>query len=387
MNKRVLKLLSWFITCSLFVASMPQSILYASDVSGCQETYVNEQVAEDITELIPEQATLYVESELDSIMLMVRHWAEALNIDKDKLGEVYVGDPYFICDLDTSESNEIYFYPIINSGNDQIVCVVSLLGTVDGWTYSVDTEMVELLEDVDYTENQTIFYESDDCIFADNYESVESLDHIGNAECENFSEKTFDEKVDVIHEKMLNVQKVDTDVQVESNLEAYTPGYTKNAKANVLTLYNPQSQGTLPICWAASVATIVNYIKGKKISAKAVCRREKTGYVGANIDTKQKALKDYGVRYSKNRDYQIGWTTIKSNIDAKKPIAVSSFTSDGKRAHAVTAYAYVTAGTTKYVAIWNSGSNSVQTFKYQKSGSCYSYNNATFFWKATLSAK
>ncbi len=71
MNKRVLKLLSWFITCSLFVASMPQSILYASDVSGCQETYVNEQVAEDITELIPEQATLYVESELDSIMLMV----------------------------------------------------------------------------------------------------------------------------------------------------------------------------------------------------------------------------------------------------------------------------------------------------------------------------
>ena len=387
MNKSVLKLFSWFMICSLFVTNMSQSILYAADNNGYQETYVGEQETEDITDLVPEQATLYVESELDSIMLMVKHWAEAMNIDKEKLGEVYVGEPYFICDLDTNESDEIYYYPIILSKTDQIVCVVSLLGTIDGWTYSVDTEMVELLEDVDYTENQTIFYESDDCIFADNCESVESLNNIGNAECENFSEKTLDEKVDVIYEKMQNVQKIDTDVQVESNLEAYTPGYTKDAKSNFLTLHNPQGQGTLPICWAASVATIVNYIKGKNISAKAVCRKEKTGYKGAGIDTKKKALSDYGVKYNKNRDYQIGWTTIKSNIDAKKPIAVSSFTSDGERGHAVTAYAYFSVGTGKYVAIWNSGNNSIQTFKYQKTGSCYSYNNATFIWKATLSAK
>lgn len=102
----------------------------------------------------------------------------------------------------------------------------------------------------------------------------------------------------------------------KSTLEGYMPSYNLDRTSGsdvgrICSLYNAQGQGNLPICWAATVATIVNYRLGTSHTAKDVCDLEGTGYKAASIDVKKAALKDYGLTYKKQTSNYLGLKLFK----------------------------------------------------------------------------
>lgn len=157
-----------------------------------------------------------------------------------------------------------------------------------------------------------------------------------------------------------------------------------------MKLYNAKGQGNYGMCWAASVATIVNYLKGNNITAKQVCNKMGIGYnEGGTINDKQKALKKYSINYNHINQSTISWSKVKSNVNNKKPIAISASANSGKNWHAVTIIGYQNYKVNDYIVIWNSGLNGgnggSQVIYYYNKYTTFQYGGSSYTWVKTLS--
>lgn len=144
----------------------------------------------------------------------------------------------------------------------------------------------------------------------------------------------------------------------------YTPEFL-NTASNVVVcgLFNQQGQGKYGLCWAASVATIVNYRNGTAYTAKNVADRMGIEYnTGGTLENASLALNLYGVMYKAIYN-QISWTLVKKNIDQKRPIYVAA-TSSGN-GHAVACFGYKVNNQKKYVYFWNPGTQSTSIVLYK----------------------
>ncbi|MCM1159149.1 MAG: hypothetical protein NC300_11555 [Bacteroidales bacterium] len=348
-----------------------------------------ELVYENIEKNIPQNATEYVRNNLEDIISIALYYAKDLGMEKIEKENAEIGMPYVIYELDNSNPDEIYYYPIIDKKNNKIALMVTVVGTLDGWSHTIDTTMVDELNAIKYNTDNYIFYKCEDTIVADNAEKEQILTGDIDSKCARFAKKDFEDKVDIISKKMNNYEKVDVDIVEKTSIEAYAPSFSTNAdNSKILKMHNAACQGSKPTCWACSVATIVNYRRGTELFGMDVCEAMNRKPGGASIYVKQKALKKYGLNYSIIRKKQLSWSLLCSNIDSKWPVAISSFTSDGKKGHAVTAYGYRKQGENKYVVIWNSsGAGVIQIMQYKKGGSTYTFNQNTFIWKKSLSYK
>lgn len=349
-----------------------------------------EIVSEKINENIPESATRYVQNNLYEIVSVALYYYDEIGMEKIKKENAILGEPYVIYELDNSVQDEIYYYPILDKQDGDIILNVTVMGTEEGWNYCIDTNMVDELNKITY-DNNYIFYKHEDTLIAEDGNSEYILSGKTDTECKIFSGQDFEEKVDVISEDMEKYKKVNTDVRTKTFIEEYSPGFQENTKnSKLLKLYNAKGQGQKNTCWACSVATIVNYIKGRNITGSEVCKTMKRSESGASITVKQAALRKYGISYDKLKYNQLSWNNLCKNIDSKKPVALSSFTSDGKSGHSVTAHGYKKMNNKKYVLFWNSwGAGSNQIMQYKENGCTYSspQSNKVFVWKYSLSNK
>ena len=322
----------------------------------------------EIADNIPDEINLFAEKNYkDLIEASIPYYPE---LTSDNVDEYKLQDAYVVYDYDDTNP-EIYYYPISLDG--KIVMVLSAVNTSEGITISGSEEMVEGLNRIDYVFNSdsVVFYENENSIKAENENGkflIEELDDASGKEVSeerDFASLELKEKIDIVAESaestgsqnIEHIQKLSEYVQIE---EAYSPSFSSNTSTNkTCKLYNAQGQGDLPICWAASVATIVNYRKGTSITAKNVCDKMDTGYVGVNIDKKKSALAKYGLSYKKTES-QLSSSKIKTNINNKYPIAASTFDSSGS-GHAVTVYGWSMPSVTDFIIIWNSGTSSSQT--------------------------
>ncbi len=98
-------------------------------------------------------------------------------------------------------------------------------------------------------------------------------------------------------------------------------------------------QGNKNLCWAACVATIVNFKKSLYLTAEDVADKMGIAYMqGAGADEIKAALASYGLNYSLYYS-QLGWSTVKSKINRETPF-VMVIDADVNLAHAILAYGY-----------------------------------------------
>ncbi len=330
------------------------------------------RITKNITERIPKSATQFVHQNYKEIIDVVMLHIDQFNVESSNLIDLKLGNPYVIYDLDIDKQDEIYFYPVLK--DHTVVLVISIMGTTNGWNLSANEDMVSKLNKISYDKMDYIFYESNGNIVAENSEVFSVLSGQENQLCHNFKSFDFNHKIELISSRIKEFVKTDTSIKIDPNI--------KHLEKATLTLYNQQGQGSYGMCWAASVATIINYLKRTNITAMNVCDREGVGYdEGGDISLKQKALLDYGIYYDYVLYRQASWSEITKNIDNGKPLAASSHYSS-ERFHAVTIYGYQMFSTNDYITIWNSGLNSgaggSQIIYYNPLGSTFDYGNATY---------
>ena len=230
---------------------------------------------------------------LDAIMYANEHYKEVdMGYDDLKLGS-----PFVMYEIGESVQDEIYYFPLIDS-NDNIVFVMNVIGTTKGWCASFSDEWVDELQKLDVLASDANIFKFGDILYTRNNISVNSSsEDTSNSQLKNILSFSTDKRF----------VKVDTEhisITDENIKDKYTPSINVVSNdSKQCVLYNKKGQGNYGLCWAASVATICNYLNGSNITAKNVADEMNIGYEeGAWLYDAQRALNAYGVVYNNYND-------------------------------------------------------------------------------------
>ena len=276
--------------------------------------------------------------------------------------EILLGNPYIVYNF-SEYQDEVYYYPLIVDG--KIAAVLGVIGTDWGYTYEIsyDCGLIELLEEMDYLNNDCIFYTMDGELYYESENGVNaepvitmgySTVQMPDADELAFAAMSFEEKQSVVTDKLDSFRYVDT-----QSFDGNEPVDMKYGAMKAITLRKPQSQYAYNMCWACVVATIVNTLNWTSYTGYDVCNRMGIGFnTGAEIEEIRTALSYYGINYKKTAD-ALGWDKIKQNIDAGYPIAMIMnpyYATSDSIGHSITLYGYNQTSKNKYIEIWNSQS-------------------------------
>lgn len=289
--------------------------------------------------------------------------------------ELELGNPFVVYD-DAEVQDEVYYFPLVDKSGS-IKKMMSVIGTTDGWTCAFSSEWIDevknnigdrtideyyMTSDRLYSEKEILKYENKDLdlkrIIADKRRGLKCL-----------------RKIDI---KRIQALRIDSPAK-------YSPGFKHNSeRSKQLKLYNEKGQGREGLCWAASTATIINYLNGTNIHPRTIADVEGIPYDnGGYIEDAVDAMSKYRVVY-KAHGGPSSIEIVKFNIKNKRPLFVYS-TSGIHSGHAVTCYGYDHPNGQPYVYLWNPGENSGSgdciKVKFLTTGTTFPYNNKVFAWK------
>ena len=345
--------------------------------------------SETISEInIPQEASEYANTHIAGLVDAVELYADNYDLSTNQLTNIYIGSPFVIYEVLQFAQDEIYYYPVYDK-NQELIAVLSVMGTTDGWCVSMSQEWVSDLRTLAPSNSAYLFYKIGDDLYVENSLIKYHIDGSNEVEDNSFSRKSYIEKKNIIFDISSKFRKADMENVDFSLLDTYTPSFSTNTSSSkICSLYKKRGQGSLNVCWAASVATICNYRRGTNYTATGIADDMNISYdAGASIEVAQSALSMHEVSYSnlnKNSNSKMTWSTLKRNINGYLPVYVSAKISGS--GHAVVAYGYstTTAGT-NYVILWNPGTANSITVEFKSSGTTFAYSNKTWTWTHSLS--
>lgn len=224
--------------------------------------------------------------------------------------------------------------------DDQCVGVVHL-DSSENFVLSSDTTIYDAVFTLE--PDQYILYVTDGVYYAESDDAVIILGTTGFVVSRNavFSDLTFDEKVTEINtygnysmEPVSSVVNEWFAVSTGVSARAVVPGLQEE----ICDITDFVDQGNYGLCWAACVATIVNYKKNLSLTAINVADRVGIGYDdGANIIEITDALGEYGLTYSYNAG-KAPWSNSKAKLQADRPFIIALTSEIG--GHALTVYGF-----------------------------------------------
>lgn len=339
---------------------------------------------------VPNEVKDYVKDNFENFIYVAKDFQQYSTYQIDDESKLSIGDPYIVFRPNEIQ-DEVYYYPIINKNEGRILFIVGIIGTENGYTYEINDNMVNDLNKADYVNGNCVIYKYGDGIYVENRKEEifngSYKDVVANQEDITFGNLSFENKVSKINEKVKELKKASPKIwkSEEELLESKLKGS--------LSLRIPMGQYGYNMCWASSVATIVNYIQTyQTVTPFDVCNRMGIGFnTGGNVYDVNSALNAYNVYYGMIRSSSLGWYELKDNINGNKPICLGASNQNNPYApnHAVTIYGYSgTSGSTNNVLIWdsalNSGNGGYNTFSYN-GNSFTSANGIAYVWDRTVS--
>lgn len=347
--------------------------------------YANSGKAVSMTDYIqiPKSVQVYVTENKERILNttnMLISMSSNVKCDLD----LYLGKPYIVCDMDVESQYEIYYYPIIEKESAQIVYMLSIIGTCEGYTHCITGDMVSELNEMNYLTEECFVFRLNNELY------IENTSQLLNTKTKECSDRNA-----VYMTEMISLNTLDKKKEyVQGVLELFKPFSItqvseedlKNIKSQgVISLYRPQGQYGYGMCWASAAATIINCLSNRVVTGFDICNHLGIGYNdGGTLYDVSDGLNYYGIYYNEIRASRLDLDEIKNNIDEGYPFVILAKHSDYYPTHDVVAHGY--SGTTIY--IWdsyaNGGSGGYATFEYSNSGSCVSLDGLAYGWLGTL---
>ena len=313
---------------------------------------------------------------------------ENSGVDLDDNSEIYFSKPYVICNA-LENQDAIYNFPLAADG--RIAMVLSVMDTEDGLMIQFGKDLADKLNEISYIHTDYVFYEYEDTFYAESASSKivigyfpEGSYNYTEEEEQNsriFSKLSYTEKRSVMAEKVADF--VPCTEPEEKPMEEMKIGGS-------LTLHNPMGQYNYNMCWAACVATVVNYKQKASLNPFEVCLKMAVPYdAGGTIFNIRDALNAYGVAYSKVRYDMLSWSEIKDNIDNNHPIVAVLSNEHTSTGHSVVVFGYTAS--TEFINFWDPQDGSTgddDEVSYVKAGSnFYGKKNNIYKWEYTVSKK
>ena len=141
---------------------------------------------------IPSEANDYVAENYTYILEVVKDNLPLFDLEPQQLENIYIGNPYTIYNINNDSENEIYYYPIVDRSNDEIVMIINIVGTTNGWSMSVDQNFVEQLNKMDFLNNDYILYADEDATVAENNKESVLISGIKTAKMKKYEKYNAD---------------------------------------------------------------------------------------------------------------------------------------------------------------------------------------------------
>lgn len=283
------------------------------------------------------------------------------------------------------------FIPIYNKEKCVYVATCEKNGTL---SISNDSDFVNELHNEFENDKNVLLYINGNSFFAESSTRHRLIEKYpislnSNKKFKNFS---LDQKVDYIQDKVGEISdKSDSMIIENKNIYMYPEISNLSAKLSTnndtalqlnkcnITNFVRQEYGN---CWAASVATIVNYKKSMNLSAGDVSyAMGMSWYLGGDVNNVRDALKYYGLSYTTKIGGPISWIKLKADIDRNRPFSLGFACSDNK--HMVTGYGYAEKNRNRYVAIWDSNGYQ-RLLTYTGNDTQITMYGYTYTWKDTV---
>ncbi len=386
MRKKYLKIIVIFIGCILIMKTMR--------VEAFANQYSSISSIEDV---IPLEAKLYVNENMNIFFQYACEFDTMQSISMSEDIGLILGNPYVIYNF-SSEQDEVYYYPIIDKESNTVISIVGIIGTEFGYVFEIQTGMADILNEMNYIQNNCIFYIKNGNLYAENQSQLVNVD-LGlvpetGAEEENIIENQFfnlsyEEKMTAIIDKIPEFKPY-TSVAWENEEQQLN-----SLLGTTLTLYYPQGLYSYGMCWASSTATVINYLKSSTVTGFDVCNRLGIGYnTGGSLYDIQSGLSYYGINYDKVLASIMPWENIEENINAGYPIVLCANGVSGQYllGHAAVIHGYSGSGSNRVINVWNpaggsGGSGESVIIKYNNVSACFTINGVVYGWDHTLSKK
>lgn len=137
----------------------------------------------------------------------------------------------------------------------------------------------------------------------------------------------------------------------------------------------------------ATTLRYLNYSKYKSLTARQVCDKMKIKYREGGTDyDEQRALKKYGVTYSRVDDCQVSFATIKRNILAQKPLLISAY--GNSSGHTYTLVGYTSFAGLKQIICHDPYTNACTSVGYKSNTTTrLAFRNEILGWYTTVRCK
>ena len=309
-------------------------------------------------------------------------------VDLDDNSEIYFSKPYVICNA-LENQDAIYNFPLAADG--RIAMVLSVMDTADGMVIQFGADLADKLNEISYIHTDYVFYEYEDTFYAESANGKIIIGYFPQGsynyteeEKQNsriFAHLSYTEKCSVIAEKVADFAPCTE--SASKNIEELKIGGS-------LTLHNPMGQYNYNMCWAACVATVVNYKQKSSLNPFEVCQKMAVPYdAGGTIFNIRDALNAYGVAYSKVRYDMLSWSEVKDNIDNKHPIVAILSNNQSDIGHSIVVFGYVTSSET--IKYWDPAVNNIGKEKkvsyVEASSNFYKSDEKIYAWTNTVSKK
>lgn len=298
-----------------------------------------------------------------------------------------VKEPFVIYHVGEDQQDKVYYYPITD--NDGVIqLMVEAIIIDDVAECNLSDNLVDLMNQIDYEEEDIIVYRQDNCIFVETPSESLNAYYFYNEPKQRLMYTVESEWNTTFEEKKATIENA-TDNMTEFEPIGDIDEFLNIRMGGSLSLTNPMGQYGYGMCWASSVATVHNYLTNTVITGFEVCNRMGIGYdAGGTIYDEQDALAKYNITYNSIRGSALTWSQLTGNIDASKPI-IANGSSSGTIGHAVTIYGYSgTSSSLSNVKIWNSNANNgtggYSTFNYS-SGYFTDASGTAYTWGSSLS--
>lgn len=306
--------------------------------------------------------------------------------------------PYIVYHAEEDIQDEIYYFPVYCNENDVIICTVEAIYFEGSFVLNISSANIEILNEIDYVNENCIVYmtegnvcfETEDSIVVDSLfycdTCVVAYDTSSLVETNEFMTVSFERKKDLLKSRMNNLRECKRNTQMDET-------ECLNAKMyGILTLYRPQGQYDLNMCWASAAATVINYISDRVVTGYDVCNRVGIGYnAGGTVYDIQDGLAAFGIEYDYIRTASLSWSQLTTNINAEKPVIANCFPLYSQDGHAITLYGYTgTSSANGYVTYWdsslNNGTGGSNSFEFGSGEGVFSSGNGiSWFWTSTVS--
>lgn len=306
-----------------------------------------------------------------------------------------IGNAMTIYNADTS--NLYYVIPIFS--NQECVGMVEV-GANGNVTLSSETALytnISELSSPDY-----LLYISGGIVYAEYPNRIVELYDSGFdiAVNNNFVLLPYIDKMTLVEDNIESIAPnfdIDTAIEEVEMSSTLSPGVSLYGVVPVTeerncSITNFVEQNDYNICWAACVATIVNYKKGLSLTAESVADNmgenyTSSDYSGAPVNVTLEAFSRNNLNYESSQG-KLSWQNVKNRINNDYPFAIRLLSTDAKKGHMVTGYGYECRygddymySDWRYVSVWDP--NGYQRL-FQYNSSTYNFSGYSWVWSGTL---